>query len=110
MNTLKLSVRSSLNHFRLQVTATGVDEAEHWRCSVGGYEDEAEAALTQVGRKLWMKITTSSGTFTELPQTPNFFCLVNCSVSRRSTAALFFTNLVQIARQSVDEPVPSEPT
>ena len=29
VNTLKLLVRSDLNHFRLQVTATGVDEAEH---------------------------------------------------------------------------------
>ena len=54
-NILKLSVISSLNHFRLQVTATGVVEAEHKECSQGGCEDRAETTLAQVAKKVLRK-------------------------------------------------------
>ena len=68
----RLSVESSLNYFRLRVTATGVYEAEHKKCSLGGGEDEAKTPLAQVDRKVLMKITTSPGTSPESAPNPYF--------------------------------------
>ena len=58
-----------------------------------------------------MKTTTSPGTLPKLPQTPRFFRLINCSVSKHFTTFPFLIIYVWIAKQfQIDEPVPSEPT
>ena len=101
----RLSVKSGLNCFRLRVAATGVDEAEHKKCSLGGCEDEAETLLAQVDRKFLMKITTSPGTFPETAPNPYFLSTRKLLGSRRPTAApLFYQINVQIARQPVTSP------